>query len=204
MSAVIFILSFDDVNMTFFGSISVDSVPPVCGSIDDITQTLPLGATSIPVSWTEPQATDNCGPATLQSMSHTPGSFFTPGTTPVTYVFADGSGNATPCSFQVTILEPSNPPPVITFCPSDISSTTSCNAGGSTTPVTWQQPIATDNSGMVNLQSQSHQSGEAFPVGMTQVTYIFINPSGKTATCTFMVTITEGKLQDRYFQGRNA
>ena len=80
---------------------SADVIPPVCGPSNDITQTIPLGT---PVSWTEPQATDNCGSVIIQSKSHTPGAVFGPGVTQVKYVFADGSGNSVSCSFDINVI----------------------------------------------------------------------------------------------------
>ena len=83
---------------------SADVTPPGCGSSNDITQTIPLGTSSTPVSWTEPQATDNCGSVVQQSRSHTPGAVFGPGVTQVVYVFADGSGNTVSCSFDINVI----------------------------------------------------------------------------------------------------
>ena len=57
--------------------------------------------------------------------------------------------------------------------------------------VNWEEPMATDNSGMQTLTS-SHKSGSMFPVGYTQVVYISTDPSGNTEVQTFVVII-EGK-----------
>ena len=86
-----------------FNSFVADLIPPVCGEWTDITDTVPVGNTSTPVSWTEQGAADNCGPATRQSRSHKPGDSFGPGNTQVTYVYADDSGNTVSCGFCVTI-----------------------------------------------------------------------------------------------------
>ena len=84
-------------------------------------------------------------------------------------------------------------PPVVSNCPSDLSSTTSCDTADAT-QVTWQEPSAIDNSGTATLQSQTHQPGQTFPMGPTDVTYIFTDPSGNTVDCSFTVTVTrEGK-----------
>ena len=78
-------------------------------------------------------------------------------------------------------------PPVIMNCPSDITPISCTNAD--TIQVTWQEPNATDNYGMVNLQSQTHQPGESFPLGITEVTYTFVDPSGNVAVCQFYVAV---------------
>ena len=54
--------------------------------------------------------------------------------------------------------------------------------------VTWTEPTATDDSGVPPTVLQSHQSGECFPVGVTQVDYLFTDPSGNVATAQFTIT----------------
>ena len=72
--------------------------------IADITVSIPPGTTSTVAVWPEKQATDNCGPVYLQSRSQAPGSSFSLGTTPVTYVFVDGSGNIATCGFTINVV----------------------------------------------------------------------------------------------------
>ena len=60
------------------------------------------------------------------------------------------------------------------------------------TTVTWIEPTATDNSGETPTVTQSHQPGDSFPLGTTQVSYRFTDMSGNEATCSF--TITNGNL----------
>ena len=90
----------------FFYS-KVDNDPPVCGQTNDIEQTISLGsgAGGTSVSWTEPTATDVCSQVTLVTRSHAPGDRFTVGTTRVTYIFSDATGNRVTCSFNVVIRE---------------------------------------------------------------------------------------------------
>ena len=59
--------------------------------------------------------------------------------------------------------------------------------------VTYDEPTAIDNSGTVNLASRSRSPGQFFVVGSTQVTYVFVDPSGNNAICNFNVIVTEGK-----------
>ena len=47
--------------------------------------------------------------------------------------------------------------------------------------VTWTEPTAVDDSGVPPTVLQSHRSGVYFPVGVTQVDYIFTYPSGNEA-----------------------
>ena len=77
---------------------------PSVTCIDNISQTVELGITSVVVFYTEPSATDISGSAFLQSRSNAPGDNFPVGTTVVTYVFTDASGNdADACVFTVTV-----------------------------------------------------------------------------------------------------
>ena len=70
----------------------------------DITQTIELGTPPIQVFFDSPTVTDNSGSFSLVQASHQSGNTFTAGTTTVTYIYTDGTGNTASCSFQVTIV----------------------------------------------------------------------------------------------------
>ena len=59
--------------------------------------------------------------------------------------------------------------------------------------VTWNQPIASDNSGQTPNVQTTHQSGSSFPVGTSTVIYTFTDAAGNEATCSFNVNIVSGK-----------
>ena len=59
--------------------------------------------------------------------------------------------------------------------------------GTTNTAVTWTEPTATDNSGLTPTVTQSHQPGDSFPVGTTQVIYTFTDQSGNQAACQIEV-----------------
>ena len=82
-------------------------------------------------------------------------------------------------------------PPEITGCPDDISTTTEIGTSGII--VNWPRPQATDQTG-VSETTVSHGPGTMFSVGTNDVAYIFRDPSGNTATCTFSVTVETGWL----------
>ncbi len=75
-------------------------------------------------------------------------------------------------------------------CLAGITEETSLGSPG--TVVTWEEPTATDNSGVVALSERSHAPGSFFIVGTTDVTYTFTDVSGNQAQCTFTVTVVEG------------
>ena len=66
--------------------------------------------------------------------------------------------------------------------------------------VPWIEPSATDNSGATpTLIARSHQPGDSFPVGTTQVMYTFTDMAGNEATCTFSVTIGKSVMFQLFF-----
>ena len=60
--------------------------------------------------------------------------------------------------------------------------------------VSWEEPTATDNSGVVTLASRDRFPGSFFVVGTTPVTYRFVDGAGNSALCSFDVTVGEGNI----------
>lgn len=109
----------------------------------------------------------------------------------VTLRIADRMGNSVSCEATVNIVD--NTGPVIQNCPSDIVVTTS----GDSASVNWTAPTATDNCGPVTITA-THQPGDVFPKGNTQVTYSATDGAGNgAAICTFTVRVVpEGDCAD--------
>jgi len=110
------------------------------------------------------------------------GSKFNVGTTIVNLNVKNACGNTTQ-SFDIVVNDIENP--VIVNIPPDITITapdTSCK-----TVISWLLPTATDNCS-VKLNS-SHESGAVFPIGITNVEYTAIDPSGNTVSANFNITI---------------
>ena len=57
--------------------------------------------------------------------------------------------------------------------------------------VVWIEPTATDLAG-ATLSSRTGGPGMLYPLGGTPILYIFTDPSGNEATCTFVVIVTTG------------
>ncbi len=77
--------------------------------------------------------------------------------------------------------------PVFTNCPANINLTTS----GATAIATWTPPIATDNCTVTPSVTSNFNSGTAFPIGITNVTYNATDAKNNAAVpCTFKVTVT--------------
>jgi hypothetical protein len=177
---------------------STDNTPPVISNCPpNQAVTAAVGASSAVVSWVEPTATDNSGVAVTRLSDASPGDSFNLGPTTVTYTFRDGSGNEAICSFVVTVNPGSvvdNTAPVISNCPTGASAT--LPQGASTVAVVWTVPTATDNSGGVVTSTSTHNSGDSFGFGNTDVTYTFTDPSGNEARCTFVVTVSNPTATD--------
>lgn len=133
-------------------------------------------------TWTAPVASDNCS-ISNETTTHVPGSNFPLGTTQVTYTAIDDSGNTATCSFDVVVVDDTNP--VIAGC-QDVKATAgeSCEA-----IVNWTVPVASDCS-TVSVVS-SHDSGDVFPIGVTAVTYTATDSYGNTASCSFNVFVED-------------
>jgi gliding motility-associated-like protein len=116
--------------------------------------------------------------------SHQPGDRFPQGTTTVTYTATDDAGNTATCSFDVIVND--NAAPLINGCPADISASAnaSCQA-----VVNWAPPTVDDCS-TVTLTG-SHQPGDSFPVGSTEITYTATDNSGNSSSCKFDVIVQD-------------
>ncbi|XP_072175569.1 uncharacterized protein [Diadema setosum] len=158
-----------------------DLEDPVLQCPDDVTAVL----SSDPVTWDDPQATDNSG--SIDSLVTSPSaSDLTLGTTTVTVVATDPSGNSAECRFNVTLTDGEAP---IIQCPDNVTVTVA--DGQSTAPVTWSEPTATDNSGQVTISTDL--SPGTYPIGQQTVTATATDTEGNQATCTFEVTVIDAE-----------
>jgi len=155
-----------------------------------ITANADAGACGSVVSWVEPTATDNSGqPRTvIQTQGPAAGSTFNVGTTQIQYSASDAAGNTALCNFDVIVVD--NQDPVIADCPANIMLTTDAPSCGAT--ASWTAPTVSDNCpGATIAQTSGPASGTVFPVGITTVIYIANDTNGRSATCSFNVTVTD-------------
>ncbi len=164
----------------------IDVTAPQVICPQNITVNNDAGECGANVSWIPPSPIDNCLGAAVTGSTHNPGDFFPVGTTIVTYDIEDAAGNATSCSFEVTVNDTQNP----TFsCPENLTvSTDPGSCQGAT--VTWNLPNLSDNCS-AEISSSSHMPGDFFDLGTTVVTYIAIDGAGNEVTCSFNVTVVD-------------
>jgi len=129
-----------------------------------------------------PTTADNCSVASTTNNAPTS---FPLGATTVTWTVTDGSGNTTTATQVVTVID--NIDPVLT-CPNDL--TVYGVADSTLTSVSWSAATATDNCSIDTIYSDI-QTGHYFPLGVTTVTYVAIDGSGNSDTCSFSITVVD-------------
>ncbi len=193
---------------TTFNQINIiDNTPPTITCPTNITVNANAGqciATGVNLGL--PVAADNCS---IQSITNNAPASFPVGVTTITWTVRDfgngGSGRTATCAQTVTVID--NQFPVITGCPANISQNLIATDGCSKNIIT-TNPTATDNCSVVSLTwaltgattVSSSATGinyvgtRSFNIGVTTVTYTATDPSGKTATCSFTVTVLDNIL----------
>ncbi len=159
-----------------------DTQPPVISCPTGLTVSNNPGECGAIVSF-DLTAADNCS-GVVVTLTDSSGSFFPIGTTPVTVVATDSSGNADTCLFSVTVQDNERP---VLACPSNILLTADPGLCGATASYSLN---ASDNCSGVTI-STSLPSGSFVPIGMTTVTAIAVDASGNADTCSFTVQVQD-------------
>ena len=175
--------AFGNVNFCSFTVTVLDTLSPSIISCpgNNIVQ-LPGMDCDTSLTWTLPIAEDNCGIDSLVGTSN-PGDSFGPGSTDVTYVAYDLSGNTDTCTFNITVFD--QIAPVFSNCPED----TVITGAGCEVVYDWILPTATDNCDTSLTISSSHQPLDTFTTGVTNVLILVQDFSGNFDTCAFSVTV---------------
>jgi gliding motility-associated-like protein len=122
-------------------------------------------------------------------------------TTFVNYLVTDVNGNTSACSYSVVVIDDEAPS---VFCPADTVITTepgACTAVvGDIAPDFFENCTVDtlfytlESGGMMVGSGANDASGETFELGTTTVSYIIVDQSGNTDTCSFDVTLEQGAL----------
>lgn len=100
----------------------------------------------------------------------------------VTLELTDRLGHTASCTTKVEVVD--NLAPVFHTCPTDVLVETT----ETETPVFWTEPQVSDNCALANI-SASHQPGDLFALGTTQVSYQAADVHGNSNACHFAVTV---------------
>ncbi len=159
----------------------LDTMAPVLDCPADVIAAAQPGLCGASVTYTV-SLTDDCpGSVWCQPSS---GSFFPIGTSPVSCIGVDGSGNATICEFAVTVYDDEAPS---VACHNDTA--VGCNPGECGAVVAFSVE-ASDNCSLVSVVSQP-ASGSFFDVGVTPVQIVATDSVGLADTCEFEVTVVD-------------
>ncbi|XP_022088734.1 LOW QUALITY PROTEIN: uncharacterized protein LOC110978223 [Acanthaster planci] len=188
-STVVFVAtdrSGNEANCTFFVIVQDDEAPVISNCLN-ITNSTDPGQNYKNITWPQLTYTDNVAIVNVTA-SHSQGDSFTVGDTPVTITVSDEAQNVTECTFVVTIVD--EEPPSLSPCPAVIFNSTEERKNSSV--VFWQEPVITDNVGVVSNMS-SHRPGDPFLVGNTTVNYTASDDAGNMNSCAFVVVITDNE-----------
>ncbi len=174
---------------SFTVSIIADNVPSIsCPS--NIMANVSTTACSAVAIWGGPVVTGVCDFTNIQqSSTYTSGDTF-PAGLPVTvlYTVEDTiSGLIITCSFTVTVADTTHP---VLQCPANVlvplDSVSNCQA-----VVDFLMAVVTDNCDQEAGLSGDFQSGDSFAAGTTTVTFLAIDDSNNTATCSFDIIVPD-------------
>jgi hypothetical protein len=149
------------------GDVTVNAAPGLCSASGVV-----LGS---------PMTSDNCSVAAIVNNGL---SVYPVGTTVVTWMVTDGSGNTATCAQNVTVLDTQAPTiacPVAVTVPADLGL---CSASG----VALGTPVTTDNCSVATV---TNNAPSAFPLGNTTVVWTAVDASGNSAVCTQVVTVID-------------
>ena len=162
--------------------IPIDTITPTIACPGDQTENIGSNCDLAILNYI-PQATalDNCSGLNI-FQNPVSGTVLPVGEHLITITTTDQGGNSASCSFNLEIIENVNPDIV---CPADIST---CDQF-----VTFADATGSDNClfDIERLDNLSFESGDAFPTGTTTLSFIAIDTSGNSATCSFDITVLQ-------------
>ncbi len=162
-----------------FNVIVTDDEAPEIECPDTFTVGTVSGLCGAYVDYPMPTVNDNCSEVSIEVIDGPqPGEFFELGTTEVTFIATDASGNSSECTYSVEVIDTEAP---IIECPEDIIQIESI--------VDFDDPDFSDNCFAGLTMIDGLPSGSEFPHGFTYVTFVAEDLAGNTDTCTFSVLV---------------
>ncbi len=170
-----------NLEVSFFDVTVIDTEPPAVNCPTDTTVFNDPGECTALVTFNT-TLTENCEASMISSPPS--GSAFPVGTTMVTCIAIDRSGNTDTCSFNVTVVD-SQPPVVVP--PDDIM--VNNDAGECSALVSFTATVIENCAEAATVYDPA--PGSAFPVGTTSVQVIATDLSGFSDTGYFNVTVND-------------
>ena len=172
----------DTFNWTITDGGTADAAAPlvVC---KDITVALnATGNATITADMLDGGSTDDCSSVADLTFSASQTTFTCSdiGDVVVPLTVTDLAGKSASCDAKVTVAPP---PLTLSGCPADI--TIPATEANCMATATWTLPVTSCG----NTLTATHNSGDQFPLGTTEVTYTATDGSGNMLTCSFNVTV---------------
>ncbi|GAB5538424.1 MAG: hypothetical protein Salg2KO_05270 [Salibacteraceae bacterium] len=168
----------------------IDTIKPLvlgCPSNDTVAASINCGYI-LPDFTSAMTFSDSCG---IQSVVQIPSSSSTVGLgqNPISIITTDVNGNIDSCTFFIQVNDSLAP---VISCASDTSLSTDPGSCGAV--FTYTPPLSTDNCGIDTLiQLSGLPSGSLFPIDSTLISYVAIDSSGNTDTCSYYVIISDNE-----------
>jgi gliding motility-associated-like protein len=164
-----------------------DTDAPTITAPADITLVADGSCQATVTSLGTPSTDDNCSVALVTNNDL---GTYSLGSTTVTWVVTDGSGNTSTDTQIVTVVDETDP--VIVDLPADI--VVSNDGGVCNAFISWTEPTFTDNCIGANIsQTGGISNNSSFPVGTTVVEYSALDGSGNEVVATFNVTVNDNE-----------
>lgn len=180
----------DDIELS--GDFATDAVPPVVTCPSNTTVFTEDFCAVLADYMIVTVVTDDVDPFPQLTQTPDVGIDIFPGVYEITIDAVDNSGNASACTFEVTVIDDDAP---VMDCTALINAT--APTGETEVFVAVAVPDVTENCGDFTLTNDFNNTGNAsdiYPVGSTVVTYTATDESGNESTCATTVVVTEGEV----------
>ncbi|MDD3962389.1 MAG: HYR domain-containing protein [Bacteroidales bacterium] len=174
-----------------------DTIPPIITCPENMIQDADSGLCEAWVTVPLPDVYENCQIDRIYNTyndSTNATAYYPVGTTTVTWIVYDVSGNVDSCSMMITVID--NQPPSIT-CPQDIITFNDENECGAWVNV--PQPETAGNCGtslLVNDYTGSDNASAQYPVGTTTVIWTVSDENGNSISCSHNIVVIDNEPPD--------
>jgi hypothetical protein len=180
----------DDIELS--GDFATDAVPPVVICPPNTTVFTEDFCAVLADYMIVTDVTDDVDPFPQLTQTPEVGLDIFPGLYQITIDAVDNSGNASACSFSVTVIDDDAP---VLNC----SAVINANAPSGETDVFVAVPVpdVAENCGdytFTNDYNNSDNASDVYPVGSTVITYTAVDESGNESSCTTTIVVTEGEV----------